>query len=93
MLLVPTDLLVIGLDHFTDHTEMVSVTLETELDTEEEKESKEKDSKEKNKLIPVGLEIFRLGFMLSEDGQTLPNPDDHTLAHYLDIWTPPPELS
>lgn len=93
MILVPTDMLRIGLSNFSDGDFMaITLEMESDLDNEDKEESKEKH-KEKNKITVNPIDIIRGHFTINAQGShTDKESFGHPLAHYLEVSTPPPEF-
>ena len=96
MILVPTDLLRIGLNTVS-HGDAITINLEMEmesdLDGEDKEESKEKH-KEKNKITVQNMDIVLGLYAIDPCGShTNKKTFGHPLAHYLEVSTPPPEVA
>ena len=91
MILVPTDLLRIGLNSVISEDTMF-LTLEIEIDYEDKEESKEKH-KEKNKITFDSFAYDVRSCGTNYHGSAIEiEAMSHPLAHYLEVSTPPPEV-
>ena len=94
MILVPTDLLRIGLDNLSNGNAItMEIEMESELDLEDKEESKKKN-KEKNKITVDVIKIVHGPYAINACGShTKKETFGHPLAHYLEVSTPPPEVA
>ena len=94
MILVPTDLLRIGLDNLSNGNALtMEIEMESELDLEDKEESKKKN-KEKNKITVDVIKIVHGPYAINACGShTKKETFGHPLAHYLEVSTPPPEVA
>lgn len=102
MILVPTDLLRIGLDNLSNGNALtMEIEMESELDLEDKEESKKKNkkknkekNKEKNKITVDVIKIVHGPYAINACGShTKKETFGHPLAHYLEVSTPPPEVA